>query len=91
MPPMYSVKLKSQRGEIQFTNFPSEQGIIPKSQKIEVPNPFNRQTGEITALEWTSDGYVLAVGWKHGWGIFSVGGKCIVSDIGVHETIDEEK
>ncbi|KJA25776.1 hypothetical protein HYPSUDRAFT_1069160 [Hypholoma sublateritium FD-334 SS-4] len=78
-------------GEIQFTNFPSEQGTIPKSQKIEVPNPFNRQTGEITALEWTSDGYVLAVGWKHGWGIFSVGGKCIVSDIGVHETIDEEK
>ncbi|KAF9478024.1 RIC1-domain-containing protein [Pholiota conissans] len=78
-------------GEIQFANFPSEGSIIPKSQKIEVPNPFNKPTGEITALEWTSDGYVLAVGWKHGWGIFSVGGKCIVVDIGVQDNIDEEK
>ncbi|KAF8973675.1 RIC1-domain-containing protein [Flammula alnicola] len=78
-------------GGIQFTNFPSEEGIVPKSQKIDVPNPFNRQTGEITALEWSSDGYVLAVGWRHGWGIFSVGGKCIVSGIGVHETIDEDR
>ncbi|KAF8203148.1 RIC1-domain-containing protein [Pholiota molesta] len=78
-------------GEIQFTNFPSEEGVIPKSQKIQVTNPFNKPTGEVTALEWTSDGYILAVGWKHGWGIISVGGKCIVADIGVHEAIDEEK
>ncbi|CAA7259964.1 unnamed protein product [Cyclocybe aegerita] len=78
-------------GGIQFTNFPSEIGIMPKSQKIEVPNPFNKQTGDITALEWSSDGYVLAVGWKHGWGIFSVGGKCLASGIGVDEAVDEEK
>ncbi|KDR85280.1 hypothetical protein GALMADRAFT_83897 [Galerina marginata CBS 339.88] len=78
-------------GEIQFTNFPSEEGIIPKSQKMNVPNPFNRKTGPITTLEWTSDGYVLAVGWKHGWGVFSVGGKCLVSAFGVNDAIDEEK
>lgn len=64
---------------------------MPKSQIIEIPNPFNRQTGEITALEWSSDGYVLAVGWKQGWAIVTVGGKCIASGIGVNETIDEAK
>jgi hypothetical protein len=88
---LFSDILPFYRGEIQFTNFPSEEGVIPKSQKIQVTNPFNKPTGEVTALEWTSDGYILAVGWKHGWGIISVGGKCIVADIGVHEAIDEEK
>lgn len=56
-----------------------------------MPNPFNRQTGEVTALEWSSDGYVLAVGWKHGWGLFSVGGKCLASGIGVNEFVEEER
>ena len=65
--------------------------MVPKSQKIEIPNTFNKQTGEITTLEWSSDGYVLAVGWKNGWGIFSVGGKCLASGFGVNEIIDEEK
>ena len=78
-------------GGIQFTNFPSAEGIVPKSHKIDVPNPFNRQTGEVTALEWSSDGYVLAVGWKHGWGLFSVGGKCLASGIGVNEFVEEER
>ena len=66
-------------------------GIIPKSQTIEVPNPFNKPTGDITALEWSSDGYVLAVGWKHGWGIFSVSGKCLAFGVGVNDDVDEEK
>ena len=78
-------------GEIQFTNFPSAEGFVPKSHKIDVPNPFNRQTGEVTALEWSSDGYVLAVGWKHGWGLFSVGGKCLASGIGVNEFVEAER
>ncbi len=64
---------------------------MPKSQKIEVPNIFNKQTGEVTSLEWTSDGYVLAVGWKHGWGIFSVGGKCLAFSVGVNDVVDEER
>ncbi|PPQ67413.1 hypothetical protein CVT25_005992 [Psilocybe cyanescens] len=78
-------------GEIQFTNFPSEEGISPKSQQIDVPNPFNRKTGSITTLEWSSDGYVLAVGWEHGWGIFSVGGKCLASAIEINDVVNEEK
>lgn len=78
-------------GGIQFTNFPSAEGIVPKSHKIDVPNPFNRQTGEVTTLEWSSDGYVLAVGWKHGWGLFSVGGKCLASGMCVNEFVEEER
>ena len=78
-------------GGIQFTNFPSAEGIVPKYHKINVPNPFNKQTGQVTALEWSSDGYVLAVGWRHGWGLFSVGGKCLASGIGVNESVEEER
>ena len=78
-------------GAIHLTNFPSEVGIVPKSQQVESPNMFNKPTGEVTALDWSSDGYVLAVGWEHGWGIFSVGGKCLAFSVGIDETIDEGK
>jgi len=29
-------------------------------------------------MEWTSDGYALAVGWEKGWAVWSVGGRCLV-------------
>ncbi|KAG5728542.1 RIC1 like protein [Termitomyces sp. T112] len=78
-------------GGLEFINFPSQEGITPKSKTIHVPNPYNRITGEVCALEWSSDGYVLAVGWKHGWGIFSVGGRCLASGFGVDDLVDEER
>lgn len=43
------------------------------------------------AMEWSSDGYVLAVGWDHGWGIFSVGGRCLACGFGVDDLVDEDK
>ena len=52
---------------------------------------FNTPTGEVRALDWSSDGYVLAVGWEQGWGIFSVGGKCLAFGVGVNEVVDEGK
>jgi len=78
-------------GAFHLTNFPSEMGVVPKSQKIEIPSMFSKPTGEVTALDWSSDGYVLAVGWEQGWGIFSVGGKCLAFGVGVNEVIDEGK
>ncbi|KAE9385994.1 RIC1-domain-containing protein, partial [Gymnopus androsaceus JB14] len=78
-------------GGIQYTTFPGDEGVLPTSQKVEIPNPFNRQTGPVCSMEWSSDGYVLAVGWKHGWGIFSVGGRCLVSAFGVEDVVDEQK
>lgn len=31
--------------------------------------------GPVTSLAWTSDGYALAVGYTHGWAVWSVGGR----------------
>lgn len=72
-------------------NFPSQEGIKPKSQALKIPNPYERQSGPVSAMEWSSDGYVLAVGWQHGWAIFSVGGRCLAWGFGVEDSIDEEK
>ncbi|KAF5375289.1 hypothetical protein D9758_000014 [Tetrapyrgos nigripes] len=77
-------------GGIQFTNFPSQEGVLPASQTIEIPNAINKATGAVCAMEWSSDGYVLAVGWEHGWGIFSVGGRCLVSAFGADD-VDDKK
>ncbi|KAJ3804988.1 RIC1-domain-containing protein [Lentinula aff. lateritia] len=77
-------------GGIQYTTFPTDEGAVPTSQQIEIHNPFNRRTGPVCSMEWSSDGYVLAVGWQHGWGLFSVGGRCLVSGFGV-EDVDEQK
>ncbi|KAK7468553.1 WD40 repeat protein [Stygiomarasmius scandens] len=78
-------------GGIRFTNFPSQEGVTPSFQTIEIPNTFNKTTGAVCTMEWSSDGYVLAVGWEHGWGIFSVGGRCLVSAFGVDDVLDERK
>lgn len=64
---------------------------MPSSQSVQAPNPYNRQTGRVCTMEWSSDGYVLAVGWEHGWAIFSVGGRCLASGFGVEDVVDEEK
>ncbi|KAJ3925643.1 MAG: hypothetical protein NXY57DRAFT_1043933, partial [Lentinula lateritia] len=76
-------------GGIQYTTFPVDEGAVPTSQQIEIHNPSSRQTGPVYSMEWSSDGYVLAVGWQHGRGLFSVGGRCLVSGFGV-EDVDEQ-
>ncbi|KAG6335629.1 hypothetical protein ID866_3465 [Astraeus odoratus] len=76
-------------GAIEFTTFPTP-GTPPKPRVVEVPNPHNRPPGEVLAMEWSSDGYVLAVGWQHGWAIISMGGRCLSSNFGVDENLDSE-
>ncbi|KZP16760.1 RIC1-domain-containing protein [Athelia psychrophila] len=78
-------------GSVEFTNFPSQEGVTPKSQTLQIPNPYQRKTGSVTSMEWSSDGYVLAVGWEHGWAIFSVGSRCLAWGFGLEEAVDEEK
>ena len=77
-------------GVIEFTTFPTE-GNHPEPRPIEIPNPYNRQRGEVLALQWSSDGYVLAVGWQHGWAITSIGGRCLASSFGVDDTVDNDR
>ncbi|KAL9715951.1 WD40 repeat protein [Leucoagaricus gongylophorus] len=78
-------------GSLEFKNFPSQGGVIPKSLLIDIPNPYHRPTGQVTALEWSSDGYVLAVGWINGWGVFSVSGRCLASSFEMEDILDGSK
>ncbi|KAJ7630516.1 RIC1-domain-containing protein [Roridomyces roridus] len=70
-------------GALQYTPFPSE--LAPPSVQIDVPVPFNRSLGPVCTMEWSGDGYVLAVGWRDGWAIFSVGGRCLAKGFGVED------
>jgi hypothetical protein len=47
--------------------------------------------GAVTALEWTSDGYALAVGWERGWALYTVGGRCIASSVWYEGEIAEQR
>ncbi|TEB39050.1 RIC1-domain-containing protein [Coprinellus micaceus] len=78
-------------GTVEFTPFPSQESVTPKSQKIPISNPYNRPSGEVKSLDWSSDGYVLAVGWTNGWGVFSVGGRCLASSFNMEYNFDREK
>ncbi|KAH7927372.1 RIC1-domain-containing protein [Leucogyrophana mollusca] len=78
-------------GSIEFTSFPSPDGSAPKSEVLQTPNPYSRPSGPVCKMEWSSDGYVLAVGWTNGWAIFSVGGRCLASGFGVDDTVDNDK
>ncbi|RPD81682.1 RIC1-domain-containing protein [Lentinus tigrinus ALCF2SS1-7] len=79
-------------GTVEFTNFPSLDGILPKPQVLQIPNMYAREgTGSVCTMEWSSDGYVLAVGWEKGWAIWSVGGRCLAWNFGVEYRVDEER
>ncbi|KAK1232383.1 WD40 repeat protein [Marasmius sp. AFHP31] len=78
-------------GDIAFTNFPSQEGTIPPSRTIPIPIAPNKKSGAVCSMEWSADGNVLAVGWQHGWGIFTSGGRCLVSAFGVDEHVDLKK
>ncbi|KAH9947946.1 RIC1-domain-containing protein [Amylocystis lapponica] len=79
-------------GTVECTNFPSEESLAPKAQILQIPDMYIRKgTGPVCAMEWSSDGYVLAVGWQHGWAVWSVGGRCLAWSFGIEEDIDKEK
>ncbi|KDQ54856.1 hypothetical protein JAAARDRAFT_37967 [Jaapia argillacea MUCL 33604] len=79
-------------GSVALANFPSQDGAIPKSQVLQIPDSYNRSpSGGVCAMEWSSDGYVLAVGWEHGWAVWSVGGRCLAWGFGVEDQVDEDK
>ncbi|EEB87165.1 hypothetical protein MPER_15597, partial [Moniliophthora perniciosa FA553] len=68
--------------------FPTEEASPPTPKTIDVPFPPNKSTGPVSAMEWSSDGYVLAVGWQNGWGIFSSSGRCLMANFGVEDHVD---
>ncbi|KAJ7071458.1 RIC1-domain-containing protein [Mycena amicta] len=73
-------------GAVQFSSFPSElSSAAPPSVSIQPPTPYNRESGPVCSMEWSGDGYVLAVGWREGWAIFSVGGRCLAKGFGTDD------
>ncbi|KAH8100482.1 RIC1-domain-containing protein [Cristinia sonorae] len=82
----------TQGGTVEYANLPSQAGVTPKPRTLHIPNLYNREkTGQVLTMEWSSDGYVLAVGWEHGWAVFSVGGRCLAWSFGVEYEVDETK
>ncbi|KAI6031985.1 RIC1-domain-containing protein [Pisolithus microcarpus] len=75
-------------GNVEFATFPIP-GNASQPEVVEVPNFSNRPRGEVLTMEWSSDGYVLAVGWQHGWAIISIGGRCLASNFGADGNLDK--
>ncbi|KAF7306568.1 RIC1 domain-containing protein [Mycena indigotica] len=79
-------------GAIQLSSFPSElSSVAPPSATLEPPTSYNRESGPVCTMEWSGDGYVLAVGWREGWAIFSVGGRCLAKGFGTDDDSHEDK
>ncbi|KAF7367259.1 RIC1 domain-containing protein [Mycena sanguinolenta] len=79
-------------GAVQYTPFPTGIASAPQSVQLQVPTSA-RGIGPVCTMEWSGDGYVLAVGWRDGWAIFSVGGRCLAKGFGedVDTNIDTAK
>lgn len=72
-------------------NLPSKEGTPPPAQSLQIPDFYSKTTGAVNTMEWSSDGYVLAVGWEKGWAIWSVGGRCLAWAVGVEYEVDEDR
>ncbi len=59
-------------GNVEYTSFPSYLGVAPKPQVLETLHQ-----GTVYAMEWSSDGYVLTIGWGKGWAVWSVSVQCL--------------
>jgi WD40 repeat protein len=79
-------------GNVEYTSFPSQRGVTPKPQVLEAFQSYHiKERGSVCAMEWSSDGYVLAVGWEKGWAVWSVAGRCLAWGFGLENQTDESK
>lgn len=79
-------------GNVEYTSFPSHLGAATKPQVLETPQPYHiKDRGPVCAMEWSSDGYVLAVGWEKGWAVWSVAGRCLAWSFGLGNQTDQVK
>jgi hypothetical protein len=75
-------------GAVRLSNFPLHGKPPDRQQHLVVPDVMARgKTGQVTAMEWTSDGYAVAIGWEHGWAVISVGGRFLTSTVGTVEHV----
>ncbi len=88
----WSHVIHSPSGNVEYTSFPSQRGVAPKPQVLEAFQSYHiKERGPVCAMEWSSDGYVLAVGWEKGWAVWSVTGRCLAWGFGLENQTDENK
>lgn len=74
-----------------MSSFPAE-GYVSQPQVLSVPNMYpHAPTGPVRTIDWSSDGYVLAVGWEYGWAVWSVTGRCLAWGFGTEYAVDEDR
>lgn len=79
-------------GTVEISNLPSFGGTTPKAEVLHLPNLYKpNKPGRVNAMEWSSDGYVLAVGFENGWAVWSVGGRCLAWGFGVDDDVDNDR
>ena len=89
---VHDVDTPSPSGNVEYTSFPSKLGVSPKPQVLNTPESYHiKDRGPVCAMEWSSDGYVLAVGWERGWAVWSVAGRCLAWSFGLENQTDESK
>jgi hypothetical protein len=74
-------------GGVLLAGLPAREGVPPPPESLALPAGMLgvRETGAVQCMEWSADGYVLAVGWKRGWALWSVGGRCLASSFGADD------
>ncbi|KAI0047802.1 RIC1-domain-containing protein [Auriscalpium vulgare] len=86
------IAVGTQSGDVEYTNFPAELGVSPTPHVLRIPHSFGtNEKGPVRTMEWSSDGYVLAVGWEHGWAVWSVAGRCLAWGFGTEDQVDENR
>ncbi|KAF9519786.1 hypothetical protein BS47DRAFT_1287937 [Hydnum rufescens UP504] len=93
--PFSLVAVGTEGGRIYLSNLPIN-NLPPLHSQLLTPPSDHRQhrrsaggVGSVLSMEWTSDGYALAVGWERSWGVYSVGGRCVASGLNFEGDIDE--
>jgi hypothetical protein len=98
------VAVGTEGGTVHLVTLPSREGAEAVSQPLgspmssfgslgsRGPRGTSYGTGAVLTMEWSSDGYVLAVGWEHGWAVWSVAGRRLASAFDLEEnSLDREK
>ncbi|ORY32121.1 RIC1-domain-containing protein [Naematelia encephala] len=64
-------------GQVEMISVPPYPQPARRSHTLDLKASANLRTppGSVTSLAWTSDGYALAVGYEHGWAVWSFGGR----------------
>ncbi|KAI0035243.1 RIC1-domain-containing protein [Vararia minispora EC-137] len=78
-------------GIVELANFPTS-GRPPAAQQLAIPRSYSAAArGAVCSMEWSSDSYVLAVGFERGWAIWSVAGRCLAWSFGYADQVDESR